>query len=104
MDTQMAVEAAGKNDLEGPQRQDFQSVTQKEKVEEDVISHDTQDHRATFTDPPIRPIEKRRVLPSRSFLIPDKLVRPPRSRTPNDNWKSALPSSPPFLRCSTNLL
>ena len=43
-------QAAEKNDLQAPQREDFQPVSQETKVKEDFISHDAQDHQATFTD------------------------------------------------------
>ena len=52
---------AGKNDLQALQEEDLQPVSQEGIVREDVMSHDAQDHRATFTEPPLRQTEKRRV-------------------------------------------
>src|SRR5947207_10957726 len=96
--------ADNKDNLQDLQRDDVQSVTQEGNVKEDFVSHDIQDHRATFTETPLHPREKRRVISSHSILIQDKLVRSPRSRTLNNNRKPTLPSSPPVLWCSTNLL
>ncbi len=96
--------ADNKDNLQGLQGEDIQSVTQEEKVKGDFMSHDIQDHRATFTETPLRPREKRRVISSHSVLIQDKLVRSPCSRTSNHNWKPTLPSSPPLIRRSTDLL
>jgi hypothetical protein len=42
---------------------DIQQTSTEEIQKETESTHDIQDHRATYTDTPIRPVEKRKVQP-----------------------------------------
>jgi hypothetical protein len=44
-----------------PQREDIEQPSVEETQKETESTHNIQDHRATFTDTPIRPVEKRKV-------------------------------------------
>lgn len=51
------------SEVEQPQRQGIETVTQEQIVKEGKLMDDKLDHRATFPDTPIRPTEKRKVSP-----------------------------------------
>jgi hypothetical protein len=64
-----------------------------------------QDHRATYIESPLRPVEKRRVtLRNNPMLKVDKLVWSTRPCPTDNNRQPALPPTPPHPRRTTNLL